>query len=234
MPLSGACSSHCHPLAWQLHLRLGPVPSLPAQLGAPAAMEDGMRDAVTLVPCNVRRSLWNSLSRDGAWQQCWNGLCHRAANLSFLQCHPAARARPAADCSWLGTTSHLAGLLLCRPVRAAGSLLRRAGVLTGTNAAPRRLQDPPGLVHAHAPQEVKSPVVPRGELAGAVPAPSPPRCPSWLFALAFMAALFMLRGEHITPCCCCEMQSSETCVCGKTWSFEIGYHWGCNVPVSLH
>lgn len=114
-----------------------------------------------------------------------------------------------------------------------GPSSRHVGVLTGTNAAPEGLQDPPGRVHA--PQDVKSSVVPRRELAGAVPAPSPSpsRCPSWLFALAFMAALFMLRGEHITPCCCCEMQSSETCVCGKTWSFEIGYHWGCNVPVSL-
>lgn len=159
------------------------------------------------------------------------GLCHGAANLSFLRCHPAALARPAADCSWPGTTSHLTGLFLCQPVHAAGSLLQACGVLTGMNAAPEGLQDLPGRVHV--PQEVKSSVVPRRELAGAVPAPSPSRCPSWLFALAFMAALFMLRGERRTPCCCCEMQSSETCVCGKTWSFEIGYHWGCNVPVSL-
>lgn len=55
------------------------------------------------------------------------GLCHGAANLSFLHCHLAALARPAADCSWLGTTSHLAGLFLCQPVHAAGSLLQACG-----------------------------------------------------------------------------------------------------------
>ena len=63
------------------------------------------------------------------------GLCHGAANLSFPQRHPAALARPAADCSWLGTVSHLAGLLLCQPARAAGVLPQACGVLTGTNTA---------------------------------------------------------------------------------------------------
>lgn len=205
------------------------------RLRAPTAMEDGMRDAVTLVPCYVRMGLCNLLSRDGAWQQCWNEL-GRALPWS----KPTSPSCSVIWPRWPDPLPTARGweplpILLDYSSASQSALLgpssRRAGVLTRTNAAPEGLQDLPG--HVHAPQEVTSSEVPRRELAGTMPAPSPSRCPSWLFALAFMAALFMLRGEHITPCCCCEMQSSETCVCGKTWSFEIGYHWGCNVPVSL-
>lgn len=122
------------------------------------------------------------------------GLRHRAANLSFLQCHLAALARPAAGCSWLGTTSHPAGLFLCWPVCAAGSLLQAGRVLTGTNTAPEGLQHPPG--HIHAPHEVERSVVPRGELPGVTPAPSPSRCPSWLRVNIHGSSVHAPRGTQ--------------------------------------
>lgn len=95
------------------------------------------------------------------------------------------------------------------------------------NTAPEGLQHPPG--HVHAPRELGCSVVgaPRGHSC-----PVPLLLPQ-LALLAFTAAQFKRRGEHRTPRWCCEVQSSETCVCGKTWAFEIGHQWGCSVPVSL-
>lgn len=98
------------------------------------AMAGSCAEQVTPVPHNVPVKL--ALTRQ-AWQQRWNMLS-RALPWSSQALLPAVSSGRAGQtrCSWLGTTSRLAGLFLCPPGRAAVSLLQARGSLRGRTQLP--------------------------------------------------------------------------------------------------